>query len=264
VAQYPLHPCAPEPANDQRTGRGLGNMALMSREALLLVNSLQLQDTDLLQAPALQDDLISAQRHYRPLRRQQFVASRRLLRDQLAVATGVPAARWRITAEANGRPVVVGPGRKAGPDVSLSHSGSRVAAAVARKGRIGVDLETAREGRPFQAMAEAALSPAEQDLVARHGEPAFLRFWTLREAIGKAKGGGFESALALDGTRLVDVGRHPVVADIEGTPYALAHCALVNGSLAVAWMLTDAIRSPTDHLMMALRDDRLGFAIVGC
>jgi phosphopantetheinyl transferase len=236
-------------------------MRVMDREVLLLVNSRELQNTGSSQAPVFEDDLISAARHHRPLRRQQFLAARALLRTGLEAATGVAAARWQITTDANGRPAAIGPGDDA-PDVSLSHSGNRVATAIAWRGRVGIDIEMAREGRSADALAEAVLSPAERAVVARDGQAAFLRFWTLREAIGKANGGGFDTALSADGARLIGVGEVPAVVDLDGVSYALAQRALDGGSLAVAWMLTDEICDPLVHVAAALADERL--AITGC
>jgi phosphopantetheinyl transferase len=131
-------------------------------------------------------------------RRPAFVASRRLLRQALAQATGLPAAGWQVSAEAGAAP-------KAGradlasarvPQLSLAHRLGWVAVAVgaADGGAIGVDVECDRPGRADLAgRAALALSAAELaawltlDDVRR--EPALLRAWVAREAWFKAAGG---------------------------------------------------------------------------
>jgi phosphopantetheinyl transferase len=134
-----------------------------------------------------------------PPRRPAFAASRRLLRELLAQATGVPADLWQVSAAAGAAPVATRldrPGEPA-PPVSLAHRLDWVAAAVggADDGALGVDLECDRPARGDPA-ARAALVLAGDELArwtalpedAR--APALLRAWVAREAWFKAAGPG--------------------------------------------------------------------------
>jgi phosphopantetheinyl transferase len=76
--------------------------------------------------------------------------------------------------------------------VSLAHSGAMVACATASDGAIGIDVERMDSGRPLLALARAAFGPAETAEVRSGGIAAFYRIWTLREALAKASGNGFE------------------------------------------------------------------------
>jgi len=107
---------------------------------------------------------------------------------------------WRIIRTQQGKPFLISPSGAAGPSVSVSHTGETVAVAMAREGSIGIDIERHRP-RDFNALAAQAFGPTEQAEVAVHGEDAFFRIWTLREAIAKATGEGL--ALAANGRDLV-------------------------------------------------------------
>jgi phosphopantetheinyl transferase len=165
------------------------------------------------------------------LRRRQSVQARILARDLL------PPGDWRITADGDGRPVILDSDDRPGPDLSISHSGRWVAAALADQGRIGVDLEVPRPGRDILGIAERYFSQAECRVVAAEGEPALLAFWTMREAIAKALGGGLAQALALDGTGLVG-GRNGSCR--EDDLWAVAHQDCGDVHLAVAWSVAAA------------------------
>ena len=124
-------------------------------------------------------------------RRQQFIASRALLRALLADHTGRPAASFELLADERGKPNCVD-----GPAVSISHSGDIVACAVCDAGDIGVDVEFARQSRDVDAIARRYFHPEEAEWLA--GQPAdrFYMLWVLKEAWLKATGtgiaGGFD------------------------------------------------------------------------
>ena len=147
----------------------------------------------------------------------------------------LPAGEWTIGAEANGRPLVIDGQGRAGPDLSLSHSGHWLAAAVCPRGRVGVDVETPRPGRDRAGLARAWLSAAEQARVAAEGEAALLAFWTMREAIGKLSGDGLALALAVDGAALA-AARDGVCQGANGTlAWTVAHGRREGLHLALAW-----------------------------
>jgi len=92
-------------------------------------------------------------------------------------------------------------GAAAGLELSISHSGDRVAVAVAEGAQVGIDVEgpSALGGGDGRDLWEAVLRPSEQALVARLPEElraeAFLGAWTRKEAILKATGDGLEVAM---------------------------------------------------------------------
>lgn len=130
-----------------------------------------------------------------PPRRRAFVASRRLLRDGLALATGLPAAAWQVSAAAGVAPVARradGAGGRV-PPVSLAHRLDWVAVAVGdeRDAAVGVDLECERALRGDVGQ-RAALVMAGDELARWRAlpelerAPALLRAWVVREAWFKA------------------------------------------------------------------------------
>jgi 4'-phosphopantetheinyl transferase len=92
-------------------------------------------------------------------------------------------------------------GKATGLELSISHSGERVAVAIAEGAQVGLDVEgqPALGGGDGRDLWEAVLRPGEQALVARLPEElrgdAFLAVWTRKEAILKATGDGLDVAM---------------------------------------------------------------------
>ena len=169
-------------------------------------------------------------------RRRQSLMGRNLAQNLL------PPGEWRIVAESAGgesagRPVVLGPDGMPGPDLSISHSGQWVAAAMAQEGRIGIDVETPRAGRNCLGMAQAYFSQAECNVVEAEGQPALLAFWTMREAIAKALGGGLPLALALDGVALLAGRNAGCCGMFQGKSWVAAHLDRGSVHMALAWTM---------------------------
>jgi len=158
-------------------------------------------------------------------RRWQSVEARRLALGLL------PGESWQWGADAEGRPCLHNAAGARGPDVSISHSGNWVAAGVAARGRVGIDLEIPRPGRDPLRLARAYFSAAEIRWVAAEGEAAFLACWTMREAVAKLTGGGLAAALALDGAALL-AGRNGMCRFGAGW---VGHWDWGGGHLALAW-----------------------------
>ncbi len=179
-----------------------------------------------------EDDLRRAAPFGSEARRRQFLETRRLARSLL------PPGRWDIGADKDGRPLILPAG--AG-DLSLSHAGGWAAAALVGGGRVGIDIEVARAGRDVRILAERFLSPAECRVVAAEGQPAFLAFWTMREAVSKLWGRGLAEALALDGS-ILPAGRNSRCAGLsQGRPWVMAHRQLGEVQLALAWAPPDSV-----------------------
>lgn len=131
--------------------------------------------------------------------RRAFVASRRLLRDVLAEATGLSAEGWQVSAQAGSAPRASRPdGERATlPQLSIAHRLDWVAVAVGAPegGPIGVDIECLRPARSDPADRAALTLPGDERVRWRalddaEREAALLRGWVAREAWFKAAGAG--------------------------------------------------------------------------
>lgn len=144
------------------------------------------------------------ERYLRDEDRDRFTLGVTVTRLALGRLLGVPPARVPLTracrdcGEPHGPPVVAG-----GPYLSVSHSGERVAVALAASGPVGVDVEVS--ARPLDpGIARHVFSPAER---AHYAEPAgssgsaeptgdaLFSYWTRKEAIVKATGDGLRVSM---------------------------------------------------------------------
>jgi 4'-phosphopantetheinyl transferase len=119
-----------------------------------------------------------------------------LLRATAARVVGADPADVRLDQPAGTRPVLGG--AAAGLLGSISHGTGITAVAVTALGPVGVDVEPFRP-MPVLALARRWFAPAEAEWVAGRAPDevtaAFLRIWTLKEAIGKALGTGLAGGL---------------------------------------------------------------------
>jgi 4'-phosphopantetheinyl transferase len=119
-----------------------------------------------------------------------------LLRTVLARYVGQPPARLRFGREPRGRPFLLG---ARVPDFNLSDTRGGSVVAVARRGRIGVDLERLDRALPHRRLAQRYFAPAEwavlQSLDDGAARAAFLRLWTAKEASCKSTGTGIHGWL---------------------------------------------------------------------
>jgi phosphopantetheinyl transferase len=139
-------------------------------------------------------DLRHSARFTRTARRAQSIAARALARHLLEGARSIPGARWQLGKDDLGRLWASADTYKL--SVSLAHSRSMVAAAIAAPGIVGIDIEFHDATRRWDALAAAAFGPEER-AAAAEGPASFYRLWTAREALAKASGGGF--GLVIDG-----------------------------------------------------------------
>jgi phosphopantetheinyl transferase len=128
--------------------------------------------------------------------RAQRLCAYRLRRQALGRVLGMPADQVGLHLGEDGRAEVEGAGDAT---VSLSHTDGLVAVAVARGGRVGVDVERIRARRDVVATAGRCFHPDEAAWLAR--APAaqrlreFFRLWCKKESLGKASGRGLFGAL---------------------------------------------------------------------
>lgn len=127
--------------------------------------------------------------------RANFVSSRAAVRKVLGQVLGCAAADVPLVQDAEGRPWLEG---ACDLRLSWSHAGGHVLIGWRSGGAIGVDLETAR---PIAHDSMLALAASEREAaviqalkpVDRHD--AFLRLWTVKEAVLKAIGLGVRGGL---------------------------------------------------------------------
>ncbi|MGW0884893.1 4'-phosphopantetheinyl transferase superfamily protein [Streptomyces sp. NPDC002671] len=168
-------------------------------------------------------------RRYRRMR----AAARRVGLDLVAAHTSCPPEQQVWERDDRGRPVLA---RPAGLHVSRSHAEGVVAAALSWDAPVGVDVERLRPLAARGALARAALSETEQQVVDELPEAdrdaQLLRFWTRKEAVAKALGTG----LATDLPGIVTTAHGALVSlprpcgDVAG--WSLADLAVRGGVIA--------------------------------
>ena len=117
------------------------------------------------------------------LRRREFHCGRLLLRLMLQQWTGRPPAAHTIAVSDKGKPLCPD-----GPAISIAHSGSIVAAGVADRGELGIDLEVPAVHRTGLQIARRYFSQEEADWLETQPEDRFVMLWVLKEAFAKAMG----------------------------------------------------------------------------
>ena len=96
----------------------------------------------------------------------------------------------------HGKPSAVVRGQPAAISFSVSHSGRHGLIALAGQGRLGVDVEPRSARRNLDVLIGETFTPAEQARRAGAGanrrRQLFFRLWTMKEALVKALGTGFQ------------------------------------------------------------------------
>lgn len=130
--------------------------------------------------------------------RHAYIAAHALLRRALSARVDVAPRDWRFATAARGKPYLIATPRDL--RFSLSHTRGMTAVAVVEGYEIGVDVEEPRGAREplklaarfFAADETAALRAIDDEAAQRE---AFLRIWTMKEAVIKATGQGLACAL---------------------------------------------------------------------
>lgn len=130
--------------------------------------------------------------------RRRFVAGRALLRTAAAGYLGVVprdldvVARCPDCSRNHGKPELPGTGLQ----VSVSHSGDRVAVAVTRAGAVGIDVEEIGAAVSPAELLPHVLGPSEPRTPAHATPSGFHTMWTRKEAVLKATGLGLRVPLS--------------------------------------------------------------------
>jgi 4'-phosphopantetheinyl transferase len=127
--------------------------------------------------------------------KDEFIASRWLLRKVLAHYTGIVLKDLRFEYTPKGKPFLT----QGNIRFSLSHSSHWAVLAVGRQDWLGVDIEASRSTRDLLGIAQSFFHPDEFQQLQSIPEPEqanyFYRLWTLKEAFLKALGTGISAGL---------------------------------------------------------------------
>ena len=142
------------------------------------------------------DELERLQRLARSKVGRRWLVSRAALRGILAAELGTSPSAVRLKLGAHGRPGLDPGAHPSDLDFNLSHSADLALVAIARRRRVGVDVERLRRGRDPLRVAGRYFSEAEVAAVRAYppGDrpAAFLRYWTAKEALAKGLGLGLQ------------------------------------------------------------------------
>lgn len=132
-------------------------------------------------------------------RRRSFLASRTALRLLLSSHLDLPPTDVPISEARSGKPALAAP-YKDQISFSLSHSGGWILIALRKGGRVGIDIELARESLAYEALARRFFHRDEAAaLASSNGEAQrdlFYAIWTMKEACLKAMGRGIAGGLS--------------------------------------------------------------------
>jgi 4'-phosphopantetheinyl transferase len=129
----------------------------------------------------------------------QFLVGRAALKSCLSRCTGLAPAGWQFVLNAHGKPRLAETHERNGLSFNVSHSRGMVVCALCRDGDLGVDVEPLDEEYNLD-VADRFFTPGETAVIQRAAGPAkqetFLKTWTLKEAVIKARGEGLSLPLA--------------------------------------------------------------------
>ncbi len=181
---------------------------------------------------------------------QPVAATRRLrtdaiLRTLLARYLPLAPTALRFDRESRGRPYLLHPDA---PDFNLSDTDGGCVLAIARSGRVGIDIERCDRAPSVTRLAARWFAPDEAaalgDLDADAARRAFLRLWTAKEASCKSTGTGIYGQLA--------AWRFAVAAD-DAAPRAIG--LPVEAGAAEQWRFHRLAPAASHTVALACRDN---------
>lgn len=184
----------------------------------------------------------------RPHLRDRWLAGRAHQRRVLGHYLNREAGGASFVYQPGGKPEVAGDGALA---FSRSASTDIGAVAVARGGRLGLDIESVETVVPSDGLAEWLFTPDEATWVEAAPEAErhlrFLRLWTVKEAMVKAHGGGLGLGFA---TFEVEPQAMAVLSPPEGTMRSDWHLASVNGPPGIVCTVARLGGAPSARLRL--------------
>lgn len=143
------------------------------------------------------EELDRANRFIAEKDRWLFITSRALLRLSLRSLAG--DRHWRFRTGPHGKPEILAAAGETSVQFNLSHTAGLAVCAVSCRYAVGVDAESSDRRLEFSSIAERCFAPSERrslEACPSQDRPAvFFRFWTLKEAVAKAIGGGLSIPL---------------------------------------------------------------------
>ena len=131
--------------------------------------------------------------------RQNFVLRRGLLRQLLGDTLGVAPSLIRFESTPVGKPFIAYP-KNSGLSFNLSHSGRQIVYAFSRHPETGIDIERIRTVDDIDQLALKYFSAEEYAIIVNlpswEKNKAFIRIWSIKEALIKACGCPLEYGLA--------------------------------------------------------------------
>jgi len=145
------------------------------------------------------DEKTRAGRIHAASERQNFIVRRGILRSLLGTTFGIEPFRIRFAATPVGKPFVAFPG-DSGIFFNLSHSGNDIVYAFSGHPETGIDIERIRTLEDIDELARNYFSAEEYAILMNQPgwkkNNAFIRIWSLKEALIKASGWPLEQGLA--------------------------------------------------------------------
>jgi len=182
------------------------------------------------------DERKRAERFRFPRDRQWFIARRGLLRAILGRYLGAEARELRFSYGRFGKPAVAsGPDRPA-LEFNLSHSAGLALVALTAQEGVGIDIERIDAHTDYRDVAVNFFSAQDSEELLRtppaQARRVFFRLWSMREAVGKARG---------DGLAVLDQ-RHPDTAAGESEP--MWGCSATELDITHGYAAALALRGP--------------------
>jgi 4'-phosphopantetheinyl transferase len=175
---------------------------IISKEAITLIHT----DTHIAKIPeselygALSDDEKARAERFRfDNERYNFVLRRGLLRFLLGETFEIDPALIRFATTPVGKPFITFP-QNTGLFFNLSHSGRQIVYAFSKHPETGIDIERIRTIDDIDLLARKYFSAEEYAIIvnlpSREKNKAFIRIWSIKEALIKASGWPLEHGLA--------------------------------------------------------------------
>lgn len=140
-----------------------------------------------------------ADRFHFAVDRIAFTAAHALTRSMLAMLGGLPPHAWRFVPGPFGKPAIDPALDRPALRFNLSHTRGMVACAVTADSELGVDIEGIDRPNGGRDIADRFFSPDETALIDQapldQQRAVFFRLWTMKEAVMKATGRGFNLPL---------------------------------------------------------------------
>jgi 4'-phosphopantetheinyl transferase len=190
------------------------------------------------------EECARAERYRVPHAKNQFIATRGILRSLLSYYVGLPAVNLRFATNLQGKPTLADP-ISLPFQFNVSHTKGMALLAVTVEHAVGIDVEQLDRTVSDHDIAARYFSPRESaylsSLSPEHRTQEFLTYWTCKEAYLKMRGIGLSGGLSQCEITLDPDGLKADVALMDG-PSQKDECSLfrVNaghthiGALAVA------------------------------